>query len=241
MNNQLFDFVTNIKAARHADDVGKGFIQFADAMGAVNTHMFMETGAAGFRATTVPWMVLEEEIFAPNFSDSRIVDLVREGAASIHWGVDVDKSNPEFSEFDRHVSRERFLHLGQRNSVTFPMPDTDGAYRGAGVGIGFSDNGRSYRNLMREREAVLATASFAAHSRIQILVAQKAGQNPLSARQKEILTLLASGLKRAAIADRLGISDSTTNMHLTHLRKKLNAKTTEQALAIALTESWIAP
>jgi DNA-binding CsgD family transcriptional regulator len=56
----------------------------------------------------------------------------------------------------------------------------------------------------------------------------------LTAREIECLSALADGLSSEAIASHLQISIPTVAMHLTNARHKLNAKSREHAVAIAL-------
>ena len=61
----------------------------------------------------------------------------------------------------------------------------------------------------------------------------------LTARELECLTTLAEGLNNEGIARRLDISIPTVAMHLTNARRKLNATTREQAIAIAIRSGLI--
>lgn len=63
----------------------------------------------------------------------------------------------------------------------------------------------------------------------------------LSRREIECLEWLARGLQDAQTADRLGLSRSTVRLHLANARRKLNARTREQALVCALLKQLIAP
>ncbi len=56
----------------------------------------------------------------------------------------------------------------------------------------------------------------------------------LSARQSEVLHLVAQGNSAPAIAEQLGISSSTVRTHLKQLRKKLGAVNQAEAVAVAL-------
>lgn len=62
----------------------------------------------------------------------------------------------------------------------------------------------------------------------------------LTPRETECLLWLAKGLRTEAIADRLGIRPVTVTLHLSNARKRLGARTREQALAIALQSKLIA-
>ncbi|WP_417248554.1 response regulator transcription factor [Celeribacter sp.] len=63
--------------------------------------------------------------------------------------------------------------------------------------------------------------------------------NPLSPRQLEVLEFLALGYQYSEIANELGISVSAVSLYLKNARHKLNARTKEQCLAIAVSEGWV--
>ena len=59
----------------------------------------------------------------------------------------------------------------------------------------------------------------------------------LSPKQLSALRLLAQGLERKEIADRMGIGEETVKTHLAEVRRKLGARTSAQAVAIGLINS----
>lgn len=63
----------------------------------------------------------------------------------------------------------------------------------------------------------------------------------LSPREVDCLCGLARGLRNDRIAERLGLSASTVEMHLARARRKLGARTREQALARAILAGLIDP
>jgi DNA-binding CsgD family transcriptional regulator len=63
----------------------------------------------------------------------------------------------------------------------------------------------------------------------------------LSPREREVLVWLASGLRTAEIAHRMGIETVTVGYHLQRARRKLGARTREQALVLALRDGHISP
>jgi DNA-binding NarL/FixJ family response regulator len=61
----------------------------------------------------------------------------------------------------------------------------------------------------------------------------------LTAREREILQLLADGMSNADVAARLFISQETVKSHVRHILTKLEADTRTHAVAIALREAII--
>ncbi|MFJ9820605.1 response regulator [Streptomyces sp. NPDC101151] len=59
------------------------------------------------------------------------------------------------------------------------------------------------------------------------------GNEPLSAREREVLTLVAKGTSNREIARELFISEATVKTHLTHLYAKLGVKDRAAAVAVA--------
>jgi LuxR family maltose regulon positive regulatory protein len=61
---------------------------------------------------------------------------------------------------------------------------------------------------------------------------------PLSAREREVLALIAEGMSNQAIADRLGIELSTVKRHGSNLLGKLGASNRTQAVAMGRRHGW---
>ena len=61
----------------------------------------------------------------------------------------------------------------------------------------------------------------------------------LTAREREILQLLADGMSNADVAQKLFISQETVKSHVRHILTKLEADTRTHAVAIALREAII--
>jgi DNA-binding NarL/FixJ family response regulator len=64
-------------------------------------------------------------------------------------------------------------------------------------------------------------------------IMQRTDQNPLSARELEVLRLVAQGLSSKAIGRRLSLSPSTVNHHIQSIFNKLDVDTRAQAVAAA--------
>jgi NarL family two-component system response regulator LiaR len=86
------------------------------------------------------------------------------------------------------------------------------------------------------RDASIGRTTVSA-SAIQALVGAEDDEMPrqeLSAREKEILVLMADGLKNAAIAQQMYISEATVRFHVGNILRKLGAANRAQAVRIAI-------
>jgi DNA-binding CsgD family transcriptional regulator len=64
--------------------------------------------------------------------------------------------------------------------------------------------------------------------------AARTRNRPLSAREKEVLSLLSQGLTGVEIAERLYLSPETVRTHVRNAMTKLNASTRAHAIALAI-------
>lgn len=71
------------------------------------------------------------------------------------------------------------------------------------------------------------------------VVAENSGRLPLTEREREIMTLVASGLQSGDIAERLFLSPETIKSHVYNTMGKLGAHTRAHAVAIALVTGQI--
>ena len=65
-------------------------------------------------------------------------------------------------------------------------------------------------------------------------LAEHIGEDTLTAREVEVLALVARGNRNRDIAEKLGIAEETVKVHLRHIREKVGAKDRTEAIAIAV-------
>ncbi|MQY43162.1 hypothetical protein GG681_10970 [Epibacterium sp. SM1969] len=235
------DYVEKIGTSKSVEQAGQVLLDVLEGYGANLVHAFMGTYEDSFRVTTMPDWAVKRDCCREDLLSSHTVKAVRSGVPRVIWGVDIDRYNPKASPVGIQMGLERWEHFRQRCGITFSMPDLDGEYRGAGVGLGYDDQAAQFLQFVKERGSDLALISFAAHSRLQFLLEKEDRSSPLSRRQAEILCFISQGEQISSIAHKLGITESTVNMHLGRLKVKLNVRTREQALAMALINKWIEP
>ena len=96
-----------------------------------------------------------------------------------------------------------------------------------------------HETLVRAIEKVANGDSFIDPALMPAFLSGKDREDMLTAREREILQLLADGMSNAEVAARLFISQETVKSHVRHILVKLEADTRTQAVAIALREAMI--
>ena len=79
----------------------------------------------------------------------------------------------------------------------------------------------------------LGTTAFLVARKL-IEMSQQQGETPLSTRELEVLGWIASGQRVVEVADTLRLSERTVENHLRRIRRRLQVKTTAQAISAAL-------
>jgi DNA-binding NarL/FixJ family response regulator len=69
---------------------------------------------------------------------------------------------------------------------------------------------------------------------VAAVLAEHLGEQPLTARELQVLQLIRDGFKNKQIADRLSISENTVNFHIKHIVDKLGANDRTHAVTIAV-------
>jgi two-component system NarL family response regulator len=100
---------------------------------------------------------------------------------------------------------------------------------------GVVSKGDSAADLLRA--VLLASRSRSYTSPAIAARADRRDFDELTPKQLQALRLLAEGLERKQIAERMGIGEETVKSHLAEVRRKLGARTAAQAVAIGLINS----
>lgn len=84
-----------------------------------------------------------------------------------------------------------------------------------------------------------AKSNAAREAAWKAIAAQDTGRLPLTEREREVMTLIASGLQNADMAERLFLSPETVKSHVQNAMGKLGAHTRAHAVTIALVTGQI--
>ena len=89
--------------------------------------------------------------------------------------------------------------------------------------------------MLGARPMLAEIAELARRGRLDLrttAVVQPTG-SPLTAREAEVLTLVATGASNRQVGQKLFISDKTASVHLSHVMAKLGAASRTEAVALA--------
>ena len=96
-----------------------------------------------------------------------------------------------------------------------------------------------HETLLRAIEKVATGETFIDTALMPDVIRGRGRDEMLTAREREILQLLADGMSNAEVAQRLFISQETVKSHVRHILAKLEADTRTHAVAIALRDAII--
>jgi DNA-binding NarL/FixJ family response regulator len=96
-----------------------------------------------------------------------------------------------------------------------------------------------HETLLRAIEKVAAGEGYVDPALMPAFLTGRDKDDMLTAREREILQLLADGMSNADVASKLFISQETVKSHVRHILAKLEADTRTHAVAIALRDAII--
>lgn len=186
------------------------------------------------------WPDLHERYMAEQLYDvDRSVQHSFVGLQPMVWGLEyMQREEPRLV---RHYAQVQDI-AGVTASVCIPMRQS-----GDREWVGMLHFGGAFRRpefdrLLADRGNLLWLAALNADAAMaRHLKMDRALSVRLSPREKECLEWLSRGFKNDRIAEHMGITGATVELHLANARRKLKASTREQALAQALLLGIVRP
>lgn len=150
--------------------------------------------------------------------DVLVLDLELQGRSALDAIAPLKASSPStrIVIFSAYAGEERVAAAFERGAESYVLKGTT------------SDELVAAIRAVARGEAFVPPAIAA-----QLARAVRAPRERLTAREREILTLLAEGLSNRAVGERLGIAERTVKFHVGEILARLGASNRAQAVAIA--------
>jgi len=191
----------------------------------VDDHPLMREGTAAMIRSQADMLLVAEaangaeavQRFREHQPDVTLMDIRLPDRSGIDALIAIRSEFPEarivmLTTFEGDAEIQRALRAGARGYMLKSMPPGE-------LLAGIRDVHAGRKRIPPE-----VAAQLAAH----------VGEEILTARELEVLVLLADGMRNAQIADRLVVSGKTVKVHVKHIMEKLGAKDRTEAVAIAL-------
>jgi DNA-binding CsgD family transcriptional regulator len=245
---QLESFGDTIEAIRAAYDVDHVYY-FAASLGLEvrprddhKTFVFTETdGFLRHEGRRLAAMSYSPDWIARYF-EARFeeVDPVLHGASASFDPV--DWAELDWRQSDRQGFREEAAAFGVgKQGYTVPVRGPSGQYAIFTVNKSCEDD--TWKRLLKECRTDFMLLAHFTHQRVLKLAGLEdaAPTRPLSARERDAMRLIASGLSRGQAAEKLGISENTFRVYIDSARHKLSALNIPHAIALAAHKGLIPP
>ncbi len=148
-------------------------------------------------------------------------------AAGVHAG-EIETNGSSVAGLALHVTERIAAHAATGEILVSGLVND----LAAGSGLHFVERGTEQIEGLHDRVRLLAVM-IEQHLEPAARLPKSPNLNALSAREREVLALIADGLSNAAIADRLRLSDHTVKRHVANILLKLDLPTRAAAAALA--------
>ena len=241
VDNKLLDFLTVLNDASSTDTVWETTVAFMRGLGASHLHVSMDLDRVRpILLWTSPSWVSEqylEEIY-PDYDPT--LEYCREKVTPLFTGaafIDRQKCFPNsFRSFLMDMTSAEVC-----STVQFPIHT--GSKRDWGRFSFHTDSGANdFNRLYARHGATMQLAGTLAFNRLRaLLIRDKASDVALTQGERECLLWLSRGLSKNEIADRLSMRSATVALRLDSIRRKLDARTLDQALVNAVQLGLVEP
>lgn len=241
MEKKLIKYFDSVRNESDWSGRWKATVDFFHELGAEHVIAAVEpTDTSVILETTMPRWVMDfyaEEVHPdgePRLHHCRTqLTPIRAGVAFSHEWPDAPAKLLEFDEHMREV--------GVRAATVFPVHGRPGDVSGC-VCFLTSLEAEEHQALVSRIDTGLMLAAHVGYnywrSGMEESSAQEVG---LTSRERECLLWLSKGLRNDRIGERLGLAVATVEFHITNARRKLKAKTREEALASAIQLKLVCP
>jgi DNA-binding CsgD family transcriptional regulator len=134
------------------------------------------------------------------------------------------------------------VEAGLVSTLCVPLGSPQDPFMPVGaINLGSSMGEHEFGMVMKEHGAILVSIAHIFHNAsIRQVWREWSGRKPLTARERDCLRYLAEGKRQDAVAEALGVSRVTVELHVRNAREKLGALTVNEAIAKAIVSAEIA-
>jgi DNA-binding CsgD family transcriptional regulator len=180
-----------------------------------------------------------------NFKYQRVDPRIRECAVTrlpVLWNIDNGYLYNLPQESKKMMSNAFDHNIRSGVTIPFYFPLSISGIFSLGLNADLYMGEKSLKHLQLVTPYISYLGSYINQAMIRIINLEKAHQiNRLTSREKDCLCWLADGKTASETASNLFISESTVKFHCKNSMRKLGAKNTSQALAIAILRGYIRP
>ena len=211
-------------------------------------YSFIDGAGVGVEEAPVRMRSTADPEFLNDYAENRrdLVDPLADYGRSGRPGPYLVSNTMEESLSGLNENRKTHLDFVAAESHTsnllIPLPTglASGPLR-SGVVLGTSIEAGDLQEIIGRYGAELIVFAHHMHAELRgVILRQLAGDEPLTNREADCLSYIARGERPERIADLIGLSTATVNFHLRNARRKLNARTTAEAVAKAMRYAAIA-
>lgn len=237
----LYEFLIDVRATQTVEDAWKASLDYMVELGAshVGLKLGIDTPDPLFLWTAPQWVIdMYMQTVYPD-EDPRIAHC-REHATPYFYGRSFWRKD-EVLPRNRRVYDEELIAADMRSIVAIPFHARQNPHLGI-FGVATDMTRKEFERFFASHGASIHLAALGACSQVRSLMrGRQPCSTPLSGRERECLLWLGRGLRNDQIADRLNVQTVTVEFHLANARRKLNARTREQALVRAIQVGAIDP
>lgn len=218
--------------ARHLEDLGFEKFSFQKLVPATGT-------VQKFYLSTYP------RAWITRYNENRYINVDRYALAAGTFSRAYNWSEVgRFDEFDPKMRRavEESHDFGIKTGASVPVFDWSGPRAHLALATPLSQT--EFDKLFKKQRFIVSVIGGFLHEHASLFGfydKKERKLEPLTERERDVLSWYARGKKAPQIEELLGIANDTVETHLRNARRKLRAKTTTHAVAIAVGRRLISP
>lgn len=240
IQSDLADFMSEIAGIGSVDDAWNRTVEYMRGLGAthIGLSLNLDQPEPLIMWTTPSWV--KDLYLQKIFPEADMALEHFKTNVTPHFGGKVIEEHSDLSA-TRRCYLEEIAVADVGILMAIPVKDNSGHTVGIfDFGLNFGAN--EFRAYQQEFGSEIYLAAIMACRRIRALLDDPDGSRiELTPSERECLSWLGRGFRNERIADRLGIRPVTVEFHLANARRKLNARTREQALATAVASGLVNP